>query len=162
MWSRLLFGAEDWPGPATDADLADAERRAGSELMLELREFYAIHDGFEALQLGAVADIVAVPAPGDAMHGEAVAMLETPFALVDLAGETGAQLRLGERELRACYSLAPKLDAAYAEYLAWPALLWCPELDSAGAAIVSVDSNRAYRDFKVYVRERAAEQAASR
>lgn len=157
-WERLALGMEDWPAAATDADIRASEERVGSELPQELHEFYALHDGFASLQLGAVAEIGAVPAPGAAMREIAMETLETPFSLVDFDGESGVRLRLGESDLLACHSIAEQVDVELADVVAWPDLLWCPQLEAAGAAIVAPAQNRAWRDFKIYVRERAAAQ----
>ena len=159
-WQRLLRAEEGWAGPATAAGIAATEQRLGVVLPPELAEFYARHDGATSLQLGEVAAIAPLLPPAAAMQDVAAAMLETPFDLVDIDGDSGVRLRLRDEDLLACFTLSPK--TAPTEPLAWPALLWCPSLDGAGAAIVSAPRHRAWRDFKVYVRERAAETGVTR
>lgn len=159
-WSRWFFQVPDWPDPASADALAAAEQRLDRRLPDELRDFYARHDGFPMLQLAAVADLAPVHAPS---HVEAAAaMLETPFAVVDADGGDAVDLRLSETHLLDCHRLSPSIDPAFAEHLPWPALLWCPALESAGATIVNTSTHRAYRDFDRYLRDRAADQAAWR
>lgn len=159
-WLRWFFQVPDWPRPASAEALAEAERRLGRALPEDLRTFYLHHDGFPLLQLGAAADLAPVVPPRDAAVAEA--LLETPFALVDAEGRDGVDLRLVAEHLQDCHRLSPPLDAELAVHLPWPALLWCPRLDAAGAAIVSTSTHRAYRDFAAYLRERAADQRAWR
>lgn len=157
-WLRWFFQAPDWPAPARDEALAEAERRIDARLPDELRDFYALHDGFPLLQLGAVAEIAPVSAP---RHADlAAAALESPFAVVDADGNDAVDLRLSVEHLLDCRRLSPPLEAGLAEHLPWPALLWCPKLESAGAAILNTSTRRGYRDFALYLRERAAEQGA--
>lgn len=159
-WLRWFFQVPDWPAPATADALAEAERRLDRALPEDLRAFYLHHDGFPILQLGAVSELAPVVPPQDA--GTAEALLEMPFALVDAEGGDGVDLRLLAEHLHDCHRLSPRIDPAWAAHLPWPALLWCPRLESAGAAIVSTSTHRAYRDFASYLRERAAEQVAWR
>ena len=159
-WLRWFFQVPDWPTPASDEALSEAERRIDDALPDELRDFYALHDGFPLLQLGAVAEIAPVSAPRNVEL--ATEMLESPFALVDAEGRDAVDLRLSVEHLLDCHRLSPPLDPGLAEHLPWPALLWCPKLELAGAGIVNTSTRRTYRDFKLYLRERAADQAAWR
>jgi hypothetical protein len=159
-WLRWFFQVPDWPAPATADALAEAERRLDRSLPEDLHAFYLHHDGFPILQLGSVSELAPVVPPRDVATAEA--LLETPFALVDAEGGDGVDLRLLAEHLLDCHRLSPRVDPALAAHLPWPALLWCPRLESAGAAIVSTSTHRAYRDFAAYLRERAAEQAAWR
>lgn len=157
-WLRWFFQVPDWPAPASDDALAAAERRIDERLPDDLRDFYAHHDGFPLLQLGAVAEIAPVSTPRNA--DLAAELLESPFAVVDADGHDAVDLRLSAEHLTACRRLSPPLEAGLAEHLPWPALLWCPKLESAGAAIVNTSTRRGYRDFALYLRERAAERGA--
>jgi Zn-dependent protease len=161
-WMRLFLSVPDWPPGAADADIAAAEQRLDEDLPAELREFYRLHDGFPMLQLGPVAELRAVPEPHADVAEDAITALETPFAVIDHDGDRGIALRLGPDDLRACHAISPALSPDVARYMAWPSLLWCPRLESASASIVSTDTRRAYRDFAVYLRDRAAQQRASR
>jgi hypothetical protein len=157
-WLRWFFQVPDWPSPASDEALAAAERRHDARLPDDLRNFYGRHDGFPMLQLGAVAEIAPVSAPRNA--DRAAEMLESPFAVVDADGHDAVDLRLSIEHLIECRRLSPPQEPGLAEHLPWPALLWCPKLESAGAAVVNTSTRRGYRDFALYLRERAAEHSA--
>ncbi|HWT15544.1 MAG TPA: hypothetical protein VN581_07160 [Patescibacteria group bacterium] len=155
-WLRWFYQVPDWPPPARAGDVAAAERRIDARLPDDLREFYARHDGFPMLQLGALADVAPVAVPTEIEV--ATSLLETPFAVVDDAGRDASDLRLSSEHLLDCHRLSPALPPELARHLPWPALIWCPRLESAGAAIVNTSTRRAYRDFDRYLRARAAEQ----
>ena len=76
------------------------------------------------------------------------------------SGHDAVDLRLSIEHLLECRRLSPPQEPGLAEHLPWPALLWCPKLESAGAAVVNTSTRLGYRDFALYLRERAAEHSA--
>ena len=155
-WQRWFFGASDWAVAADEAAIAATEQRIGRELPDELRAFYRLHDGFMRIDLGGVAEIVAVPEPVAAEA--AVTALDTPFVVVSASNDGDVALRLGYDNLLACYAIGRLPNQELATHPPWPGLLWCPRLESSQATIVNTRTRHAYRDFTLYLRDHAADQ----
>ena len=113
-------------------------------------------DGFMRIDLGGVAEIVAVPEPVAAEA--AVTALDTPFVVVSASNDGDVALRLGYDNLLACYAIGRLPNQELATHPPWPGLLWCPRLESSQATIVNTRTRHAYRDFTLYLRDHAADQ----